>query len=224
VDNTEICDASGTVCYNNIYEPWSALQYITGTIREDSYEDSPALFSHDEDVGYYMLLISLTKSKIYNAIGLVGGRALVAEAKLQRELSLPLAEEQWKVEAENLFQTTLARIQISLRDYIRGAAAENPEYTDLTSPGMHDMCHAYKFHGRGWKNISVWGVVMVFVNVAMVFILSREIPGAEEVEGLVTVADRDDEERPLVQKRRKRRNILVIEWIFDFISGWGRIF
>ena len=56
---------------------------------------------------------------------------------------------------------------------------------------------------------------MVFVNVAMVFIFSREIYGTEEVEGLVDLADRNDEERPLIQKRRKRQEILVPECIFN---------
>lgn len=132
-----------------------------------------------------MLLLALLKSNVFDAIQLLGARALFAQAKLERKVSLPFAEEQWKVEAENLFEATLARPQIAPRDYIRGAAAKDPEYADRTLAGMQDKCHTYKFPGRGWKNVTFWGMVMIVVIVVSIYILTLEVESpaiAESVE------------------------------------------
>jgi len=205
VDTTKICDASGSFCHEN------------------NFSQYPDLPTHDENITYYMLSISLVKSTIFHAIQLLGGRALVAEDKLQRRVSLPLEEEQWKVEAENLFQASLARIQFQLKDHILGAAATNPDYTNRSLAGMHDMCDMYKFRGQGWKNVSMWGMLILNLLVAVVYCLGFEVQGFpmfphrcdEEFEG----RQNDTQEYQECCARKTQQKTMVVEWIFDAIFG-----
>jgi hypothetical protein len=205
VDTTEICTADGRICYPDPTHP------------------SPELPSHDEEIGYYMLFISLMESTTFDAITLLGSRALTAEAKLEKQISLPLAEEQWKVEAENLFEATLVRPFITLRDYMRGRQAGDDEYSDRTLAGMQGMCMAYKFRGRGFRNISVWGIILIALIVALVYILTWEVRGypvvvyrdQEEPEDQDDVVDLDDD------CCGRRRKILLAERIFESIFGTG---
>jgi hypothetical protein len=194
VDTREICSPDGTRCWTDL---------------SNSDLDLPQI---EEKIGYYMLALALDESTTFNAIQLQGGRTLEATHMLQRLLSLPLADEQWKVEAEHLFETSLARISITLRDYIRGAAAHSPNYEDWIEPGMGGMCHAYKFPGRGWVNISVNGIILIVCLATLSYFLSFEIGSYAVVwpEG-----DTENHER----NARIQQTRLVIDWILDAIFG-----
>ena len=206
VDNTAICEASGKICFPDINRPDL---------------DLPA---SNEIIGYYMQLQALVDSSIFQAIQLLGSRALVAEAKLEREVSLPLEKEQWKVEAGNLFEAALVRIQITLRDYIRGTAAKDPEYVDRTQAHMKDMCHAYKFPGRGWQNVTVSGMVLVVLLVFLIYVLGFEVQvphsvGAESTDGSdrqCHATDAQEEQHLLVEPGQR---IIVAEWILIALFG-----
>ncbi|KAH7410672.1 hypothetical protein BKA64DRAFT_661498 [Cadophora sp. MPI-SDFR-AT-0126] len=201
VDTTEICTADGRTCYPDPVHP------------------APELIGHDEEVGYYMLFVSLLESSTFDAIQLLGGRALVASSKLERQVSLPLAEEQWKVEVENLFEATLARPQIALRDYIRGRAAHDPEYGDRKLAGMGDMCRTYKFPGRGWKSVSVWGIILIVFIAIVVFVLTIEVRSAmtenTKVEEVQELDDAEEEGGHWLEENVVK--VLVAEWMLEKI-------
>jgi hypothetical protein len=193
VDTTEICSPNGSRCWTDL----STLDV-----------DPPSL---DEKIGYYMLALALTESTTFNAIQLQGGRTLEATHMLQRFLSFPLADEQWKVEAEHLFETSLARISITLRNYIRGAAAHIPNYKDETAAAMGGMCHAYKLPGRGWVNIPVSGIILITCLASLSYILSFEIGSYSVVRREVTTKH--------YQRNVDIQTMLVIDWILDAILG-----
>lgn len=201
VDNTQLCDASGKACFEDIYHP------------------SPELPDEDEGIGYYMLIQALVDSSIFQSIQLLGGRALVAATKLERSFSLPLAEEQWKIEVDNLFAASLVRPQITLRDYIRGTAAHDPEYADRTQGGMHGMCYAYKFPGRGWRNVSVWGMVLIVLLAFLILVLSIEVEVISvDVFQSVEVVGRHQRSFNILDEQRLQKDgqrILIAEWILD---------
>jgi len=136
-----------------------------------------------------MLDIALLHSNVCNTIILRGGSALDAQSKLQANLSLPvslpLADEQWKVEVRAMFKASLARIQIDLRDYARGAAANKIGYKDHTDSAYQDMCSSYKFRTVGWKNVNAWGFWLLIILVVAVYILSFETPRFGEEEKLI---------------------------------------
>ena len=198
VDLTEICTSDGKLCY-----------------RDPGHPD-PELGGHDEEVGYYMLLISLLESSTFDAIQLLGGRALVASSKLERQISLPLAQEQWKDEVGNLFEASLARPQIALRDYIRGRAAHDPEYADRRLAGMGDMCKSYKFPGQGWKSVSFWGLVLILCIAFVIFVLTREVRSAlADSSRSQEAQDLNDTEENGHGREENRRTVLVAEWVLE---------
>jgi hypothetical protein len=157
-DKTSVCDASGRTCWENTNLPRKELQ------------------SHVEKIGYYMLDFALLRSRSCQSILRRGGNALDAQAKLDIYFSLALPEEQWKVEARNLFATSLARIQIDLRDYIRGSAAHEPGFVDRMDSAYKDMCTMYKFKSVGWRNVSVWGFWLLISVAIAISISSIGIP------------------------------------------------
>ena len=134
--------------------------------------------------------------------------------------SLPLAAEQWKVEAQNLFATSLARIEISLSDHVRGSAAKEPGYVNVLKPEHAGMCGQLKFKGVGWTNVSVWGFMVAMLGCLVVFILAFrvKIPSSaaeDEVDG--------------VSQEMAKKDKLVIEifgiWIWrvgNCLLGWIR--
>lgn len=160
VDTVSVCSADGSTCWADINHPTKDLS------------------SHVEKTGYYMLDIALMRSNVCNSIHLRGGSALDAHSKLPSNLSLPislpLATEQWKVEARKLFEGSLARIQIDLRDYIRGAAANQRGFANHLDSAYEDMCRTYKFHTVGWKNVNLWALRLLLVLVLTVYLLSFE--------------------------------------------------
>jgi hypothetical protein len=166
VDTVSVCHDNERLCWNNINNPINELPL------------------HIEKTGYYMLNIALIRSNICNSIILRGGSALDAQSKLQANLSvplsLPLAPEQWKVEVRAFFKASLARIQIDLRDYMRGAAANEAGFENHTDSGYTDMCDAYKFRTVGWTNINAWALWLLIILVVIVYSLSWELGESSE--------------------------------------------
>jgi hypothetical protein len=164
VDQVSFCAADGSTCWSDYNNPTKELK------------------AHNEQTGYYMLGLALLRSNICNSILLRGDSALNAQSKIQANISLPLSlpgslsNEQWKIEARKLFEASLARIQIDLRDYIRGAAANEIGFSTRTwNAGFKDMCGAYKFQTVGWKNVSVGGFWLCAALVTVVYALSIEV-------------------------------------------------
>lgn len=173
VDSVSVCHANGELCWSKVNNPINELP------------------SHKEKTGYYMLDIALMRSNICNGVLLRGGSSLDAQSKMQANLSvplsLPLAPEQWKVEVRALFKASLARIQIDLRDYMRGAAANVAGFQDHTESGYAEMCGAYKFRTVGWTNINAWAFWLLIILVVIVYFLSWEL--GEPSEEQQTVAE-----------------------------------
>ncbi len=107
-----------------------------------------------------------------------GGSALDANSKVPFSLSLPvsipLASDQWKVEARSLFKTSLARIQIDLKDHMRGAAANQYGFANHIDSAFTDMCASYKFRAVGWRNVNAWAFRLLLLLVVCVYFLSFE--------------------------------------------------
>jgi hypothetical protein len=156
-DKTTICDVNGEVCWNALDDPLSK--------PKDEAESN----------GLFMLQMALLRSRICFSALYRGGNALDATSKLVVYQSLPLAKEQWKVEAKHLFATSLARMQIDLRDHIRGTAAHQPGFVNKMPLGRRGVCSQYKFKSNGWTNIGVWGFVCAMTVSVVVFTLTYQI-------------------------------------------------
>lgn len=160
VDQVSVCTHDGTTCWTDLNHP---IQEIN---------------SHLEKTGYYMLNIALMHSNVCNGIYLRGGSALDAESKMPTSLdlpiSIPLAPDQWKVEARALFKSSLARIQIDLKDHMRSAAANENGYANHIDSAFSDMCANYKFRAVGWRNVNAWAFRLLLGLVVCVYVLSFE--------------------------------------------------
>lgn len=103
--------------------------------------------------GLLLLWYSLWNSFIYQTVSHRLASALDAQRLLMGFISLPLAEEQWKVEATQLWETSLARDQVDARNIARGVMARYPGFRKM---GIDEsMCeNTYLFRSEGWTNVN----------------------------------------------------------------------
>jgi hypothetical protein len=130
------------------------------------------------------LYFSLAMSTIGSSIGYRKAAGLNANYKLWRGVSLVLDREQWKVEVLQLFQTSLARIQVFARNIARGDP-NIPTYgrTDLMDriPRLRELCNMYKFKSTGWRNINVAGFLSAIGGGLFALFLGRTTENEEEL-------------------------------------------
>ena len=70
--------------------------------------------------GFLLMICALLWSNIYDTIDYRLGNELAAQKLVHGLESLPIAREQWNVEAKQIFETPLARIQIDARNIAQG--------------------------------------------------------------------------------------------------------
>ncbi len=99
---------------------------------------------------------------------------LAASKLLEAGYSYKIAEEQWKQEARQLFETSLTRIQISARDLALGVGAKHG--LQRIEQGRKELCDGtFLFKSQGWQNVHVagsawvvlWSVVVVLMAVPL---------------------------------------------------------
>ena len=198
VDRTTICSPNGTVCGSLRY--W-AEQGISDT------EDFRVLI---------MLIFSLSTSTMANSISYRGKEALDAQLKTVEGRSLQLVREQWKLEVQELFKTSLARIQINARDIARGPPNGRTEgLRGIMRPEYQGICRMYKFRSTGWRNVSVSGYISACFASLLLMIIA--LPGEDEelriepvLRGLVDLWDHYC--RPFLDEYRSK-----------FTSGWKEL-
>jgi len=139
--------------------------------------------SEDARVISYLHL-SLIMSTMGSSIGYRKATGLDANYKLSRGLSLVLDREQWKVEVLQLFQASLARIQVSARNMARGdpniPTYGRKDYLDRI-PQLREICNMYKFKSTGWRNINVAGFLSAIGGGLFALFLGRTTENEEEL-------------------------------------------
>jgi len=119
--------------------------------------------------GFLLMVFTLLWSNIFNTINYRLGSGLAAQKLVRGWESLPLAKEQWKVEAKQLFETSLARIQIDARNIAQGTAASYPGLQKLdVDPAVCD--DTFLFMSQGWQNVNVTGSIWIGVF-AFIFVV-----------------------------------------------------
>jgi hypothetical protein len=116
------------------------------------------------------MLSALNRSHTFGAFSTRTNAALDAQARIAGFASMPLAPNQWKVEVEKLFATSLARIQMEARNIARGVGARYPGSVKANQSA--DFClPLYMFNaGGGFVNISYVVIVIVFaISMLLVF-------------------------------------------------------
>ncbi|KAE9367943.1 hypothetical protein N431DRAFT_445015 [Stipitochalara longipes BDJ] len=122
-----------------------------------------------------LLLLALDYSTACGSTQFRGAEALDAQAKIAHMRSLPLAEKQWEVETEKMFQTSLARMQLNVFNVVRGTASNFDGYTDILPEKYRGICKLVKIPTIGWRNINFAGIVGVLFAVLSLWIVSRKV-------------------------------------------------
>lgn len=79
-----------------------------------------------------------------------------------------LPREQWKVEARQLFETSLADLQYAVLDIVRANRDEIPKSPPEIPPKLRGICRMGKFKSVGWRNVSAFGLIgLLFLSGAI---------------------------------------------------------
>jgi hypothetical protein len=120
---------------------------------------------------HYMLSLALVYSNLGDSIRYRKAEGLDAQAKVSSPFTIELAREQWKVEAQQLFETSLARTQLMLRNVERsGPEAPIPDEKNILPSDLQRVCSMYKFRSVGWRNVSVSHLLCIVIGAVLVLI------------------------------------------------------
>ena len=152
VDTSELCSPDGTTC-------WS----MTSPLPPD-IQSSPA---------YWLMKWSLENSNTYESIKWRLGTALLAQESISQSVSNPLSPYQWQLEANQLFATSLARVQYDAWKIATGEDRERPGYVEVTpDEAKGRLCRLYKFKSSDYTNINLAAFVGLPLLAITIFILS----------------------------------------------------
>ncbi|KAH9208590.1 hypothetical protein DL95DRAFT_467570 [Leptodontidium sp. 2 PMI_412] len=161
-DQYQICITKSGPCWDN------------GNITK-IFNDDEAMKSAESQNVTRLLLLALKYSSTCGSVQFRSAEALDAQKKIAHMQSLPLANQQWKVEAQSSFRTSLARMQLNVFDVVRGSASNFRGYRDKLPPKHRGLCQMVKIKGSGVKNISFSGLLGTVFAVGIVWTISRKI-------------------------------------------------
>lgn len=174
VDTSELCSPDETTC-------WS----MTSPLPPD-IQSSPA---------YWLMKWSLENSNTYDSIKWRLGTALLAQERVSQSVSNPLSPHQWQLEADQLFATSLARIQYDAWKIATGEDRERPGYVEVTPDEARGrLCRLHKFKSSDYTNINLAAFVGLPLLAITIFILSWDA----SVVGLGFKANESAAPEPLV--------------------------
>lgn len=152
VDKSEVCSPDGKIC-------WPMTSPVP-----DKVPSTPA---------YWLMKWSLENSNIYDSIKWRLGSALLAQESIAQSLSIPLPPNQWQIEAEQLFATSLARIQFDALGIATGEDRHRPGYIDVTpDEAKGRLCGLYKFKTADYTNINLLAFIGLILLAIAILILS----------------------------------------------------
>ena len=175
VDAQIICaDADGSLCWDqNNYT--DALHYYSGDLQRQR--------------AFFLVQTALLLSDAWDVANYRRADMLNATHEAKRIIGVRLAEEQWKVEVDNIFAATLAGMQIRIYDFALGTYANHPSMIDRTPLILQDnttniraavdIAKMFKFRDSGYVNFSAvlfWGINALCI---IVFLGTRRFSTAE---------------------------------------------
>jgi hypothetical protein len=120
---------------------------------------------------------ALMYSTTYDSIALRLRSALLAQQQVAGYISGDLREDQWKYEMENLFATSLARVQFDAWAIASGEGQNEPGYKREQPPPDDPMnfCGLFKFRASGYVNIALWPMIIVLLATPTIWFLSVDV-------------------------------------------------
>lgn len=152
VDTTELCSPDGKTC-------WSMT--------------SPIPYGLTSTPDYWLMKWSLENSNIYDSIKWRLGTALKAQESISQSVSRPLSPFQWQIEANQLFATSLARIQFDAWDIAAGADRGRPGYIEATpDEAKGQLCGLFKFKTSDYTNVNLAAFIGIILLAFTLFFLT----------------------------------------------------
>lgn len=151
-----------------LYSPSGELQW---RITEDPPEDAST------PPEYWLTLLSLLSSNMYDSIAKRLGSALLAQHKVSQYQSDALSDDHWVKEMENLFATSLSRAQIDAWSIASGedyAHVGKDGYTSWTPDEAGNLCGLFKYRPSAYAHIRVWPFVGILCVLPVLFCLSAK--------------------------------------------------
>ena len=171
MDHQEICEPSLDRCSN----PWGndnveqRSQYFIRPPNSVQNPLKPASSTTTEtDRAHTLLSIALYNSWVgANVLG------LEATSHVNGMIALDLPREQWKFEAKQWFEASLARMQMAVVDTARGTPHNIKFYSYAERlVNYQDICNMVKVRTIGWRNVSVWGLLGLLSLAALISLSS----------------------------------------------------
>ena len=126
-----------------------------------------------------LFAFSILNSQTYLSISKRLAAGLNATSRISMSTSLPLAREQWKVEATQLFETSLARASFEARNIALGLYAKYPGYVrQNVSRAMCDRTYVYQT--PGWSSIN--GMWYLIILIPSTLVILAAFPVNEDLE------------------------------------------
>jgi hypothetical protein len=91
-------------------------------------------------------------------------------------ISQPLEEEQWKFEAQRMFDSLMIRARLEVLELARGARASMPHFKDRMRDMHRGVCQKIKFQATGYKNLSVAGLLFAFLAPPILAFRIKKLP------------------------------------------------
>lgn len=172
VDEYQICKAITGPCWDNSNS--TSILKSPGRHKLTTNENVAAL-----------LLLSLDLSTACGSIQFRGAEALDAQSKVADMHSLMLSHHQWEVEAEKMFQTSLARMQLNTYDIVRGTASDLTAYHNILPSRYYGIRDMVLIRTVGFKNINFLGLVGILVTVMLLWIVGSKTTDENDEDILV---------------------------------------
>lgn len=195
VDSFQICNSDETRCWDqsNLTQALDSFK----ACDDDSLEFDPRCSELSvlpsplrqrqilERQILYLLDVALRDTDSAGSLQRQGVSVLDATTRMSvDQVYQYLAPEQWKVEAENFFQISLARMQVNLFDFVRETYAALPGYERVPAYAANAY-RLYKFPAVGYKDISGYWFIGTLLFCAGLFLWSRRYSTPEQREASI---------------------------------------
>ena len=179
VEFAELCrTASSESCF----DPWEYKN--VGFLDEETYPPGIGLLHS----GFWSTIKTRT-SKELNATRMI----------VDSTISMPLAEDQWKLEAQRLFEMSMIRAKLEVLELARGTRAGMEGFTNQMGHSRRGICQKIKFRSTGYKNISLFGILLALL---LPPVLAFSVKGKPvfylPIYGILILANLPVKERPLI--------------------------
>ena len=134
---------------------------------------------HEMSGALQLLADSAVHSTISETLSNQRARGLAATKLLQSGgYSGPIKNGHWRVEAERMFQMSISRILVEMKNFEEGAMSRYgfPRIDNGTRPALCD--NAFFFRSQGWRNVNVTGSVWTLVLSSLIILVA--VPVDEE--------------------------------------------